>query len=88
MAKSKSVRSKGKLELSRYFQKFEKGDKVSVVKEISIPADFPERLQGRTGVVDGMQGRSIILKIKDQAKEKTFLIAPVHLKKIKNPQIK
>ncbi len=83
MEKTKILREKGKLKLSRYFQKFEEGEKVSIVKEVSIPSDFPERLQGRTGEVIGMQGRSVVLKIKDQAREKTFLIAPIHLKKIK-----
>jgi len=86
MAKTKLIRTKGKLELSRYFQKFEKGDKVSIVKEVSIPSDFPERLQGRTGIVEGMQGRSVILKVKDQAKEKKLFIAPIHLKKVVNNQ--
>ncbi len=83
MEKTKPLREKGKLKLSKYFQKLNDGDKVSVVKEISIPSDFPERLQGRTGTVIGMQGKSAIIRIKDQAKEKTFLIAPIHLKKIK-----
>ena len=83
MVKRKPLRARGKIQLSRYFQKFEKGDKVSVVKEVSIASDFPTRLQGRTGTVEGMQGRSVVTKIKDQEKEKTFLIAPIHLKKIK-----
>jgi len=82
MVKRKPVREKGKLRLSRYFQKFEKGNTVAIVKEISVDSDFPKRLQGRTGVVEGMQGRSVILRIKDIAKEKTFLVAPIHLKKL------
>lgn len=88
MVKRKPIRARGKIQLSRLFQKFEKGDNASVVKEVSIASDFPTRLQGRTGIVDGMQGRSVIMKIKDQAKEKTFLIAPIHLKKIKKNTIK
>jgi large subunit ribosomal protein L21e len=83
MVKRKPMREKGKLKLSRYFQKFEEGDKVSVVREISLSCDFPERFQGRTGTVQGMQGRSVILKIKDQNKEKILIIPPIHLKKIK-----
>lgn len=83
MEKTKPLREKGKLKLSKYFQKLNDGDKVSIVKEVSIPSDFPERLQGRTGTVTGMRGKSAVIKIKDQAKEKIFLIAPIHLKKIK-----
>jgi ribosomal protein L21E len=83
MVKRKSIREKGKLKLSRYFQKFEEGDKVSVVREVSLPCDFPERFQGRTGTVQGMQGRGVVLKIKDQNKEKVLIVPPIHLKKIK-----
>ena len=83
MVRRKPVRERGKLKLSRYFQKFEEGDKASVVREISLFHDFPKKYQGRTGTVQGMQGRSVILKIKDQNKEKILLVSPIHLKKIK-----
>ena len=83
MAHRKPVRTRGKLQLSRYFQKFEKGDNVAVVKEVAMQPRFPARLQGRTGVVSGMRGKAYIVKIKDQTKEKIFLIEPIHLKKIK-----
>ena len=72
MSKRKPVRTRGKLQLSKYFQKLEKGDKVSIVKEQSLPVNFPERLQGRTGFVEGKKGSSYVVKIKDQTKEKTF----------------
>jgi len=79
----KKVRTKGKLQLSRYFQELEKGDSVAVVKELAVKSRFPRRLQGRTGLVEGKRGKAYIIKIKDQAKEKKFLIEPIHLKKIK-----
>lgn len=82
MTKTKKIREKGKISLSKYFQEFKKGDRVAVVRELSVRASFPERLQGRTGIVDGKRGRSYITKIKDQNKEKTFIIQPIHLKKI------
>lgn len=81
--RSKSVRTKGKVPLSRYFQEFGEGDSVAVVKERAVRSSFPERLQGRTGVVDGKRGRSYLVKISDISKDKTFVIEPVHLKKIK-----
>jgi len=81
--KGKKIRTKGKLQLSRYFQKLEKGDSVAVVKELSVKSNIPDRLQGRTGVVEGKRGRSYIVKIKDMRKEKRFLIEPIHLNKIK-----
>ena len=83
MVRRKKVRSRGKLPLSKYFQEFNVGDSIAVIREISIKASFPKRLQGRTGVVKGKRGKAYITVIKDQNKEKTFLIEPIHLKKIK-----
>ena len=83
MGNKKSVRTRGKIQISRYFQKLEKGDSVAVVREPSVKSVFPTRLQGRTGSVDGKRGKSYIIKIKDQNKEKNFLIEPIHLRKIK-----
>lgn len=84
MSKRKSVRTRGKLPLSKYFQEFEKGDSVAVVRELAVNSNFPKRMQGRTGVVEGKRGKAYMVKIKDLAKEKRFLIEPIHLKKIKS----
>jgi len=83
MVRRKKVRTRGKLQLSRYFQDLKKGDSVAVVRERSETFNFPERMQGRTGSVEGKRGRVYIVKIKDQNKEKRFLIEPIHLKKVK-----
>lgn len=85
MVKRKTIRTRGKIQLSRYFQEIKEGDCVSVVKEPSIDSNFSKRLQGRTGLVSGKRGKSCVVKIKDYNKEKTYLIAPIHLKKIKHP---
>jgi ribosomal protein L21E len=84
MTDRKPIRTRGKIQLSRYFQELKKGDSVAVVNEKSLPSNFPKRLQGRTGKVDKKIGRSYSIKINDQTKEKEFIISPVHLKKIKN----
>ena len=84
MSLAKSIREKGKIKLSIYFQKFRENDSVAVTKEPSLKSSFPKRLQGRTGTIRGKRGKSYIVKIKDQKKEKEFLIAPIHLKKIKH----
>lgn len=78
----KLIREKGKLRLSRYFQEFKEGDRVSVLKDASVDSSFPLRLQGKTGVVEGKRGQAFIVKIKDEDKEKKFIIEPIHLKKI------
>ena len=78
------MRERGKIRFSEYFKKLEKGNKVAVKKEQSVEANFPKRIQGRTGVIEGMRGTNYIVKLKELAKEKVFIIHPVHLKKIKN----
>lgn len=83
MVNKKPIRARGKLKLSRYFQKFKAGDSVAVIEERSVASNFPKRLQGRTGIVEKKQGREYAVKIMDVNKEKTFIIAPIHLKKIK-----
>ena len=82
--KKKTERTRGKISFSRYFQGFKDGDKVSVVKELSVPSNLPDRYQGRTGVIDGKRGRSYIVLIKDNDKPKKFIIQPIHLRKINN----
>ena len=83
MSKRKKIRTRGKLQLSRYFQELKTGDSVAVVGEAAVQSKFPKRLQGRTGCVEAKRGRVYVVKIKDQNKEKKFLIEPIHLKKIK-----
>ena len=84
MSRKKSIKTRGKLQLSRYFQELKNGESVSVIREQAVHSSFPVRLQGRTGVVDGKRGKAYIVNIKDQNKEKKFLIEPIHLKKIKS----
>ncbi len=84
MVKRKSIRTRGKVQFSKYFQELEKGDFVSVATELAVKSNFPKRFQGRTGIVEGKRGKAYIVKIKDQNKEKKFLIEPIHLKKIKH----
>lgn len=82
--KRKNIRERGKIRLSRYFQKLKEGDKVAVVRELSERGawGFPKNIQGRTGIVESKRGKAYIVKINDKDKEKTYIIKPVHLKKI------
>ena len=83
MAKKKPVRTRGKVQLSRYFQELKDGDYVAISREISIPVNFMKRLQGTTGIVEGKRGKTYIVKVKEGRKEKRILVEPIHLKKIK-----
>ncbi|OYT36161.1 50S ribosomal protein L21e [Candidatus Pacearchaeota archaeon ex4484_71] len=83
MALKKKIREKGKLKLSRYFQKLKEGDNVAIVIEKSLKLNFPKRLQGRSGKIKAKKGRSYVVLLKDQTKEKEYIISPIHLKKLK-----
>ena len=83
MKKRKSLREHGKIKLSEYFQEFKKGDRISVKRELSVNPKFPAKLQGRSGIVEEKRGSSYLVKINDLAKEKTYIIHPVHLRKLK-----
>ncbi len=85
---AKKTREKGKIRLSNYFQEFDKGDTVAVVREISLQPEFPGTIQGRTGIIEGKKGKSYEVKINDKKKEKRYFIEPIHLKKIKTDKLK
>ena len=82
MVTKKNVRQKGKIPLSRYFKKFEKGDRVAVVLEKSLNPKIPKRIQGRAGVIENKRGDAYVVKIKNKNELKMFLIKPIHLKKL------
>ena len=82
MLKRKKTREKGKLKFSRSFQQLKQGDKVAIVRELSLKANFPKRIQGRTGVIEGKKGKAYIIKLMDYNEEKRFIIEPIHLKKV------
>jgi ribosomal protein L21E len=83
MINKKNIKMHGKLRLSEYFQEFKDGEKVAIVREHSLNPKFPVRIQGRNGVIAGMKGSAYNVKIMDGSIEKTFIIAPAHLKRIK-----
>jgi ribosomal protein L21E len=83
MIKRKTQREHGKLKLSQYFQEFKIGDRVAVTGELALNPKFPKQIQGRSGVIGSKRGRSYIIKINDFNKEKTYIIHPAHLRKLK-----
>ena len=78
----KRVREKGKLNLSSYFKKIEDGVDVALVTDVGVRASFPKRLKGMSGKVIGSRGRFKLVEIKDGNKLKTFIVHPIHLKKL------
>lgn len=88
MLKRKSVKSRGKIPFSTFFQEFKAGDKVAVVKEHSIIFGYSKRTQGRTGTVIEKRGDAYHVEINDLDKPKRYFIKPIHLKKIQEMKAK
>lgn len=79
----KSLRERGMSPITRSFQKFEVGDRVSIIIDPSEHAGQPHpRFQGVTGTVSGMQGRAYVLEIRAGGKIKKIITSPEHLRKI------
>lgn len=76
-------KSEGKEKISKIFQLLKEKDRVAVAIEPSEEINFPKRLQGRTGIIEGKRGKAYIVKIRDYNEEKRFIIKPVHLKKLR-----
>ena len=83
MIKRKQPGTRGKIKFSNYFQVFKAGERVTVVRELALNPKFPKQIQGRSGVIESKRGSSYLVKIKDLNKEKTYIIHPVHLRKLK-----
>jgi large subunit ribosomal protein L21e len=78
----KKVREKGKLRLSSYFKKVEDGADVAIVTDTGVRFSYPKRIKGMSGKVLESRGKFKLVEIKDGNKAKTFIIHPIHLKKL------
>jgi len=79
MIKRKAAKTHGKLKLSQYFKELKDGDKVAIVREHSMNPNFPERIQGKCGIVIGQRGDAYLIRIKDGNAEKVHILKPIHL---------
>ena len=79
----KNVRTKGKISLRRFLQKFVEEDKIYLVAEPAVQKGmYHPRFHGKAGIIKGKQGSNYYVEIKDGNKSKTILIHPIHLKKM------
>ena len=80
----KKPRQRGLSPITRSLQKFEVGEKASIVIDPSIHKGAPHpRFHGLTGVVTGKQGSTYTLDVKVGNKNKVLLVRSEHLKKSK-----
>ncbi|OIO40355.1 50S ribosomal protein L21e [Candidatus Pacearchaeota archaeon CG_4_9_14_3_um_filter_31_7] len=82
MLQRKKPKDKGKVSTREYFKELKQGDKVAFVRNLSYSSGIPKRMQGKTGVVAGKQGKAIVVEFKEFKKEKKLIVMPIHLKKI------
>lgn len=75
---------RGKIYIRDYLQKFENGDRVTIITNPRIQkGQAHRRFNSKQAVVKGKQGEAYIVKINDLGKEKTLYVKPIHLTKTK-----
>lgn len=81
---TKKPSTRGKLNITKYLQKFKIGDKVVLKLDSAVQKGmyFP-RFHGNAGLIKAKRGECYEVAIKDIKKEKTVVVHPVHLKRIK-----
>jgi len=85
MLKRKRIRQRGKLSFKKFFQKFNSGDSVAIVRDLGVQSPgFPKRMQGRTGKIMEKRGSAYVIEVNDFEMKKRFSIKPIHLKKIES----
>jgi len=86
MLKRKNIRDKGKVSFTRYFQTFESGDSISLIRDLGFVTNFPKRMQGRTGTVIEKRGAGYVVEVVEGKLKKKFMVRPIHLKKLSTRQ--
>lgn len=77
----KNVRARGKIGLTKFFQKFCQGDTVNLVAEPAYQKGmyFP-RYHGKAGIIKAKKGKCYEVEINDHKMVKTLIVHPVHLR--------
>ena len=80
---TKYYRRRGKISMSRFFQKFQEGDHVVFLAEPAYQNGlYHARMHGKAGTIIGLQGSCYKVGIQDGHKDKTIIVHPVHLKRL------
>jgi large subunit ribosomal protein L21e len=85
-AKTRSLLKRGVRErtsINKILEEFKEGSKVVIKVDSSSHQGMPfRRFQGKMGIVGEKRGRSYMVRIKDQNKEKDIIVSPRHLRAI------
>ena len=77
----KSLRSKGKISLRRFFHEYDVGDRVLLSAEPAYQRGmYLPRFHGKSGIVQRRVGMCYDVLIKDQSAKKVLIIHPIHLR--------
>jgi large subunit ribosomal protein L21e len=78
---SKDVRQRGLAPLSTVLIDYEVGTRVDIVINPSFHKGMPhKRYHGRTGVVQGIRGRAVVVDVSLGKATRTLIIRPEHLR--------
>lgn len=78
----KHVRRRGKISITKFFQKFELGDKVYLDIEPAVQKGmYAAKYIGKPGIIKKQTGKCYNIAINDGKKEKIIIVHPVHLRK-------
>ena len=82
MSRSKTERSR--LNISRVIHDYSEGDRVAIVIDGGQQMGMPHRrFQGKTGFIEGKQGKAWVVSVKDGNMLKTVVARPEHLRPLK-----
>jgi len=77
-------RDRGKVPITKTMATFVPGETVTIIIEPRVHKGMPHQaFQGQTGKIAGKQGNAYVLKIHDGGKEKTLIVRPEHIVKVK-----
>ncbi len=79
----KAIKSKGKINLRRFFQKFQEGENVTLIADSYYQRGmYNRRAHGKVGIVKGMQGNCYKIDVKIGKMSKIMIVHPIHLRKL------
>ena len=72
---------RGRVNISRIMHDYAEGDRVAIVLDGGQQMGMPHRrFQGRTGFIQGRQGKAWVVSVKDGNMKKTVVARPEHLR--------
>ncbi|MCX8200009.1 MAG: 50S ribosomal protein L21e [Candidatus Micrarchaeota archaeon] len=80
---TRSLKSQGKLGVTKIFKVFKEGDKVTICLKAGHGGMPHPRYRGKHGIIVGRQGSSYIVEIQDGGMKKRLISQPVHLEMAK-----